>query len=57
MQMSHGAALEARIGNKLELRATVDPLFMVAVGALVVGILLAIPPIIRAGRERRDSGR
>ena len=54
MQMNHGAALEARWG-KAELRAAVDPLFMLAVGTLVVGVLLAIPPIIRAGRVRRDA--
>ncbi|WP_423276835.1 hypothetical protein [Enterovirga sp. CN4-39] len=53
MQMTHGAALEARLGNKVEVRAAVDPRFMLAIGVLVSGILLSIPPIIRAAREGR----
>lgn len=51
MQMSHGATFEARIGS-MEVRAAADPVMILAVGALVAGILLSIPPIIRAANER-----
>jgi hypothetical protein len=51
MQMSHGATFEARLG-KLEIRAAADPVLILAIGALVAGILLSIPPIIRAAKER-----
>ena len=51
MQMSHGTTFEARIG-KLEIRTATDPVFILAVGALVGSILLSIPPIIRAAKER-----
>jgi hypothetical protein len=51
MEMSHGTTFEARLG-RLEIRAATDPMMVLAVGALVTGILLSIPPIIRAARER-----
>ncbi len=48
-----GASLRVRAGPHFELEAHVDvkPLNMLAISALVTGILLAVPLIIRAAKE------
>jgi hypothetical protein len=44
-------------GARAGVRVSVTPAGLIAIGALVVGILLAVPPIVRAaGRARRDAG-
>lgn len=50
-----GASLHIRAGSRFEFAAHIDvaPLRLLAIGALVAGILWSVPPIIRAARMRR----
>lgn len=67
MEYRRGAYLRVRAGSQFEMEAHVDvkPLNMMAISALVTGILMAVPWIIRAAKERsrelpepaRDAGR
>lgn len=49
-----GASLRVRVGRRVRLDARMDvaPLRLLSIGVLVASILLSVPPIIRAARER-----
>ena len=51
---TRGASLRIRVGERFSLEAEIGsaPLRLAAVGLLVASILLSVPPIIRAARER-----
>lgn len=48
-----GSRVDVRLGRHFRLRARTDTSFILGVAALVVGILMCVPPIIRSARERR----
>lgn len=52
--MPTGSRVDVRLGRRLRIRTRTDTSFILAVAALVVGILMCVPPIIRAARERRS---
>ncbi|MDB5511902.1 MAG: hypothetical protein JWR08_1385 [Enterovirga sp.] len=55
MTDTRGASLRVRVGDRFSLEAEVGPMpaRLVAVAILVSGILLSVPPIIRAARKGR----
>lgn len=48
---AHGASVDVRLGRIVEVKARATPAFMLAVAALVVGILLGVAAIITSTRR------